>query len=82
MVAELAGIFLMQGPDSFRHISDGALSRNDRMLFTRWNRNDWYWKYESSNVYPSLVNEYYIFQSLFDACAPYSKWAQKYPRRK
>ncbi|MCR4830399.1 MAG: DNA-binding protein WhiA [Pseudobutyrivibrio sp.] len=35
MVAELAGIFLMQGPDSFRHISDGALSRK---VFTLLNK--------------------------------------------
>ena len=63
-------------------LEDGALSRNDRMLFTRRNRNDWYFKYESSKNHPTLVNEYYIFQALFDACAPYSRWAQKYPRRK
>ena len=63
-------------------LKDGILSKNDRMLFTRWNKNDWYCKYESSSVYPSLVNSYYIDQALFDACAPYSKWAQKYPRRK
>ena len=35
MVAELAGIFLMQGPDAFRNISDGALSRK---VFTLLNK--------------------------------------------
>ena len=63
-------------------LKDGALIKNDRMLFTRWNKNDWYCKYLSSKVYPSLVNSYYVDQALFDACAPYSKWAQRYPRRK
>ena len=65
-----------------KEVKDGALNKNDRMLFTRWNKNDWYCKYESSSVLPSLVNAYYIHQALFDACAPYSRWAQRYPRRK
>ena len=60
-------------------VKNGTLSNNDRMIFTIIN-NRWYWKYSSSSMYPSLVNEDILFQKLFDACIPYSKWARQYPR--
>lgn len=64
----------------YKIVSNGKISKNERMLFSLQKDGKWYCKFETSTYAPWLVNSSEAEQNAFDVCVPYCTWAQKYPR--
>ena len=64
---------------SLKLVMNGKLSDTHRQTFS-FVDDIWYVKQSNSGQTPQAVNSREIFQKMFDACKPYCKLAQDYPR--
>ena len=64
---------------SLKLVMNGKLSDTHRQTFS-FVDNIWYIKQSNSGQTPQEVNRREIYQKMFDACKPYCKLAQTYPR--
>ena len=64
---------------SLKLVMNGKLSDTHRQTFS-FVDNVWYVKQSNSGQTPQEVNRREIYQKMFDACKPYCKLAQDYPR--
>ena len=64
---------------SLKLVMNGRLSDTHRQTFS-FVDNIWYVKQSNSGQTPQEVNTREIYQKMFDACTPYCKLAQNYPR--
>ena len=64
---------------SLKLVLNGKLGDIHRQTFS-FVDNIWYVKQSNSGQTPQAVNSREIFQKIFDACKPYCKLAQTYPR--
>ena len=63
----------------FKMVLNGKLL-NNRLHTFRYASGKWYIKQTNAVRNWDLVNDYYTYQKAFDACIPYCKLAQQYPR--